>query len=125
MITETIKDQIAANEETLLNAFQQCDLETLDKLLHDNVMFVLPNGEQVNKTQVLDNYRSGNMAMSTITPSEQVIQITDDNAVVALIMKMQGNYFDQIISRKFRYIRVWKRFGTDWKVIAVSGVQLP
>jgi hypothetical protein len=100
-------------------------LETLDKLLHDNVMFVLPNGEQVNKTQVLDNYRSGNMAMSTITPSEQVIQITDDNAVVALIMKMQGNYFDQIISRKFRYIRVWKRFGTDWKVIAVSGVQLP
>ncbi|HTA81439.1 MAG TPA: nuclear transport factor 2 family protein [Bacteroidia bacterium] len=115
---------IQANEKRLLKAFETCSIEVLDELIHESAFFVIPNGVLCTKKMVLDNYRSGQTAMSSITASEQVINILDDTAVVSVVLEMQGKYNDQVISRKFRYLRVWKLFNNNWKVIAVSGVQL-
>ncbi len=118
------KEQIVENKKKLLNAFQNCDLKTLDELLHDGVRFVIPNGELLDKNTVLENYRKGNSAFSTIRVSDQAIQLTNDTAVVTMIMDMEGKYHEQFINKKFRYIRVWQTIDNTLKVIAVSGVQL-
>jgi ketosteroid isomerase-like protein len=118
------KEQIISNEKTLLDAFQNCDLQTLEYLLHDNAVFIYPNGLLFAKSTVLDNYRSGISAFSSIVTSEQTINIIDDTAVVSLVMELTGKYKDQLIQNKFRYIRVWKLFNDGLKVITTCGVQL-
>ncbi|MEO6301586.1 MAG: nuclear transport factor 2 family protein [Bacteroidia bacterium] len=119
-----IKNRILESETELLNAFQNCDLNTLEKLIHESALFILPNGLTVSKLILLDNYRSGATVMTSIKASDQKINIIDNNAVVSVNLEMAGKYNDQVVSQQFRYIRVWKLFNDSWKVIAVSGVPL-
>lgn len=118
------EQQILENEKRLLTAFKDKDLETLDELLHDDLLFILPNGLTETKISLLDNYRSGNTVMTSISPSDYVINFIGDNAIVSLNLELKGQYFDHIIEAKFRYIRVWKLLGGSWKVIAGGGIQL-
>lgn len=123
-IQTDIKNLITEKESELLTAFQSCDLDTLDKLIHETALFVLPNGLTVTKSKVLDNYRSGNTAMTSIKASDQIIVLIDKMAVVSVNLEMSGKYNDTIISQQFRYIRVWELIGNSWRVIAVSGVPI-
>jgi ketosteroid isomerase-like protein len=119
-----INSHIIECESKLLDAFTNKDLITLDAYIHDSALFVLPNGLTVTKSMVLDNYRNGNTAMSSIKSSDQKINLIDDTAIVSVNLEMTGQYNDQVISQQFRYIRVWKLSNDTWKVIAVSGVPL-
>ncbi len=124
MTTMESKAQLQELEKKLLNAFGNKDLQTMDELIHDQALFVYPNGLPVTKSMVLENYRSGKSAFSAIVPGEEMIHLFDDTAVVSLHLELKGNYQEQVISAGFRYIRVWKLFQGQWKVIAVSGVPI-
>lgn len=117
------KEQIIEFEKRLLDAFGDKDIAVLNELIHEDALFVLPNGLTVTKPMVIDNYRSGNMAMTAIS-SDQKINLIDDTAIVSINLELNGKYFEQQVSSKFRYIRVWKLFGGAWKVIATSGVPI-
>jgi hypothetical protein len=119
-----IKNQIIECEGKLLDAFTNKDLITLDTLIHDGALFILPNGITVTKSMVLDNYRKGDTAMTSIKPSDQKINLIENTAVVSVNLEMIGKYNDKIISQQFRYIRVWKLHNDTWQVIAVSGVPI-
>jgi ketosteroid isomerase-like protein len=118
------ENQIIECENKLLKAFTQHDLIALDELIHESAFFVLPNGLAVTKSMVIENYRSGHTSMTSITPSDQQINMLEDTAVVSVNLEMTGKYNDQIISQQFRYIRVWKLLMERWQVIAVSGVRI-
>ncbi len=115
---------IIEKEKTLLDAFQNKELETLDTLIYNDAVFILPNGMQLTKQAVIENYRSGNTAMTTIVASDQLIRVLDDTAIVSFTLHLKGNSIGNSIDAKFRYMRVWKLFGDSWKAIAVSGVPL-
>lgn len=117
------QQEIIQHEEQLLNAFGNKDIAALDELIHNDAVFVLPNGLTVTKTAVLDNYRTGNTTM-TVTSSDQKITLLNDTAIVSMNLELKGNYFEEKISSQFRYLRVWKLVRNDWKVIATSGVPL-
>jgi len=119
-----LNNDIIKSESKLLNAFTNKDLITLDSLIHDSALFILPNGLTVTKVIVLDNYREGNTAMTAIKSSDQKINFIDNTAVVSVNLEMTGKYNDQVISQQFRYIRVWKLFDDFWQVIAASGVPI-
>ncbi len=118
------KDQIIEHEKKLLDAFANKDLAAIDELIHNDALFIYPNGQSVTKINVLDNYRSGNSAFSEINVSDQQINLINDNAVVIMTLELKGNYYDQQISALFKYIRVWKLTNGSWRVIAVSGVPI-
>ena len=118
------QQQILDCEKQLLLAFETKNIAVLEKFLHENSLFVLPNGLCVTKTEVLNNYRNGNMDILSIKPSDYKIQFTDNIAVVTLNMEMAGKYNEQTYNTLFRYMRVWKLENNTWKVIATSGLQL-
>ncbi len=118
------RSHIIELEKRLLEAFSNKDVNVVDELLHDDAIFVYPNGQMVTKQNVLDNYRSGNSAFTTIVATDQVINIIDSTAVVSMNLQLRGKYYDQEISSQFKYIRVWKECSGGWKAIAVSGVPI-
>ena len=118
------QEHIIENEKKLFDAFKNKDLTVLQELLHDNLLFVLPNGLTETKADVMNNYRSGDTVMTSISASDYVFSCIDDTVIVSLNLGLKGKYFDHIIEANFRYIRVWKLFDEGWKVIAGSGIQL-
>ena len=120
----TTHDTIIENEKHLLEALKNSDLKKMEVLLHDELLFHIPNGQTITKAMDLESYRSGLMTIHEISSEEQVIHVIDNIAVVSVVIKLKGKYTDQLIDGKFRYLRVWKLVGSDWKVIAGSCIPL-
>jgi hypothetical protein len=120
----TPEAQVTACENSLLEAMKTNNVERLDVLLHDDLLFNGPTGETATKMMDLNNYRSGNIHLHTVAASDQTIRLIGDTAVVAVTVELKGNYLGQALDGKFRYIRVWKLAESIWKVIAGSVVPL-
>lgn len=118
------KGQIIECEKKLLDAFMEKDMKTVDELIHDDALFVYPNGQSVTKAIVLENYRTGNSAFTKAEATDQIINLIGDTAIVSINLELKGKYHEELISANFRYIRVWKLFNNVWRVIAVSGVPI-
>ncbi len=117
-------EQIIESEKRLLTAFQKNDTNILNELLHDDLIFVIPSGKTITKAMDLENMRSGNMTVHSISSSDQHINIISDNAIVSVMIELKGKYLEHNIDGKFRYIRVWKLINNTWKVIGGSGMQI-
>lgn len=118
------KDLIVNAEIELLTAIKYADVEVLEKLLHDDLLFNLPDGQTITKEFDLNSYRSGKMKVDSLEASDQIINIIDNAAVVTVSVSLKGTYENNPINGVFKYIRVWKQFDEHLKVIAGSCVQL-
>lgn len=111
-------------ENELLTAIKNANIECLQKLLHDDLLFNLPDGQTINKESDLNAYRSGKIKIDLLETSNQTISIIDDSAVVCVTVLLKGMYDNHPLNGAFRYIRVWKQFDDNLKVIAGSCVAL-
>ena len=118
------KGTVLAIESNLLEAVKGSDVARLDEMLHDDLLFHLPNGQILTKAMDLEAHRSGNMVINTITASDYVVNIIENTAVVSVQIETKGSVFGQPMAGKFRYIRVWKSAEQGLKVIAGSCIQL-
>ncbi len=116
--------QIISHEQRLLTALQNGDIATMEELIHDDLLFHIPNGQVITKDMDLAAYRDGNMMVHAISVKDQVIQVVDDTAIVSVMVTLKGSYMGQPIDGDFRYLRVWKKMGDTWQVIAGSSVQI-
>lgn len=117
-------DQVLARENSLLEAMTTNNADLLDDLLHDDLLFNGPDGTTATKAMDLDNYRSGNIHLHTATSHDLAISLIGDTAVVAVTVELQGNYLDESLDGRFRYLRVWKLIDDRWQVIGGSVVPL-
>lgn len=123
MLSST-RSQIIECEKVLLIAMQYGNLEKLDQLIHNDLMFVIPSGQVITKAMDLQAYRSKSMVLTSITASEQSISIFEDTATVTTTIDMKGAYLGQALDGKYKYLRIWMRFGSSWKIVAGSSTPL-
>ncbi|KAF2509877.1 nuclear transport factor 2 family protein [Flavobacterium foetidum] len=111
-------------EIELLTAIRNADIQVLESVLHDDLLFNLPDGNTITKALDLESYRSGKMKIDFLEASDQIVNIIGDTAVVAVTISLKGNFDNNPLNAILRYIRVWKQFGEQLKVIAGSCVPL-
>ncbi|MEO0468355.1 MAG: nuclear transport factor 2 family protein [Bacteroidota bacterium] len=119
-----IEERILNLEEQLRNAMLQADLTTLDKLIHDDLQFMIPGGVIMTKAMDLAAYQSGQMQISSLEADKPDIEIFDNVASVSVVAHVQGSFNEQIIDGRFRYLRIWKQFGDQWQIIAGASSQV-
>ena len=96
---------------------KESDVNILDQLIHEDLLFNGPTGEPVTKEIDLSAYRSGNMVIEKNTISNQLINIFDDTAVVTVAVDIEGSFMKQPIKGAFRYVRVWKKINNNIQLI--------
>jgi ketosteroid isomerase-like protein len=111
-------------ENRLLDAIRNGDINALDELLHESLIFNIPTGQSITKEMDIENYRSGIMTVYDISTTDQTIKTIDNISTVVVTIHLKAKYAEQIIDGKFRYLRVWKLFENSWKIIAGSGFQI-
>ena len=120
-----MKNEILQLEEELRLAMINSDVQKLDELIADTLIFTSPFGLVVNKQMDLEGHRTRIQKITNLTPSEQKIEVYGDSAAVTVKMELAGTYNEMDISGVYRYIRVWKKIGDKFQIIAGSVVQLP
>ncbi len=118
------KDDILALENQLYDAMKSSNVEILDKLLHDDLLFIVPSGETITKEMDLATYRNGNLKIVELVPTIEQLNIMDDLAVITLKIALKGSYNGQPFEAQYRYIRFWKNFSDGIKVVGGSGISI-
>jgi ketosteroid isomerase-like protein len=103
---------------------KRSDTHALDALLHNDLVFNIPTGQRITKAMDIANYSSGLMQVQDISTADLEVMFVSDLAVVTVTAHLKGTYARHNIDGKFRYLRVWKLFGSSWKVVAGSGIAL-
>lgn len=114
------KETIENLEERLVEGIKNNELHFLDQVLHDDLLFIAPNGQIITKAMDLSSHRNRDMVVEELVTSIEEIRIIGDTAIVVLIYNTKGTMLGNPIQGKFRYIRVWKLFQDGLKVIAGS-----
>lgn len=121
MIAES---EILNQEEKLYEAIKNSDIATLDKLLHEDLLFIIPSGDVITKEIDLKTYRDGNLKINELIANVENLNIIDDLAVITLQMKLIGTYNGEAFEASYRYIRFWKECADGIKVIGGSGIAI-
>ena len=107
-------------ENELIKAMRSSDTTALDTLIHEDLIWNVPGGQTFTKAMDQESYRSGDMTVEEISSKDRTIQIIGDNAVVVQTIKMKGAYKGYAFDDSYRFLRIWKQFSNEWKVIAGS-----
>jgi hypothetical protein len=96
----------------------------LDKLLHEDLLFIAPNGLVITKAMDLASHSAGEMEVEELIANYEDIRIIGDNAIVVVVYDTKGRMLGNAIQGQFRYIRVWKMFDDGLKVVGGSCFKL-
>ena len=118
------RSEITTLESQLLEAIKISDTSFLEKRLHDDLLFILPDGNVITKEMDLASHRSGEMVVEEISSTIEQINLIEDTAVVTVVYDTRGSMSGTPIQGKFRYIRFWKQFPDGLKVIGGSCILL-
>jgi ketosteroid isomerase-like protein len=105
-------------ESALRRAQLSSDVEMLDQLVDEELVFVGPDGAVYGKQDDLDAHRQGWVRITRLEPSEETIQRFRDIAVVTVRMEMSGSFKGSSFAGSFRYTRVWCARNDGWRIVA-------
>jgi len=127
MSTNT-EHEILIHEEDLTAATRAIDVDTLDRLYADDILFTGVNGVTCGKAGLMDEARRGAAARQQADPNKPVVTGYDkedikvathgDAAVSTFRFVITIRNQAQEIRRLYRTTNVWVRRPAGWQVIA-------
>jgi ketosteroid isomerase-like protein len=119
--------EIVACEAQIRAAQLAADVEALDRLIDDDLLFTGPDGQLGTKAQDLDAHRSGLVRFLEHEPEElRVRRIGADAAVSALRARLAVEVAGTLVRGTYRYTRVWVREGgSAWRVVGGHVSEVP
>lgn len=109
--------EIVACEERLRTAMLSSDVDQLDHLLADDLVFVNHLGQILSKEMDLEAHHSGKLKMTSIEFMDQKIRLMDRVAVTVTQVNLTG-FFEKTFSGEFWYTRVWQYRSGEWQVVS-------
>jgi len=97
------------------------DVAALERMWSHDFTFINPRGQLLNKSQRLENVRTGATSFKSINVSEeQHCTVGPDAAVTTCRVGIDGQYSGQEGSGDYRSTMVWGRRGGSWQIVALQ-----
>lgn len=116
--------QIQSLEARLTEAMKTSNVQELDALIANDLIFTSHTGQLFTKQDDLDSHSSGNVEIFTIDASEQKIRIEGNVAIVSVLLDISGSFYGNTEVGFYRFTRIWKDHGNNWQVIAAHSTQV-
>jgi ketosteroid isomerase-like protein len=112
-------DEIRDVELQLQQAMVKNDVQALERLIHDDLVFIDVEGNVQGKHDDIESHASGAVVQTAVEfVEEPVMQLHGENAVVAVKtyvkVQLQGNPVESLC----RYLRVWLFQDERWQIIS-------
>jgi ketosteroid isomerase-like protein len=105
-------------EEKLRQAMLDSDVQVLDELIADDLVFTMHTGQVVNKQYDLDAHRSGIFKFTKVDLDDRQIHLYGDCIVVTVKVDLEGTFNQQAFSETYRFTRVWVKRQNRWQIVA-------
>jgi ketosteroid isomerase-like protein len=111
--------EMVACEAIIRDAQLAADIQALDRLISDHLLFTGPDGALATKADDLTAHGSGAVRFLEHEPEElRVRRVGPDAAITALRARLAVQVGGTVHRGTFRYTRVWAREeGGPWRVV--------
>lgn len=108
-------EEIVHAEKQLQQAMVNNDVQALEQLIHDDLVFIDAKGNVQRKRDDIDSHASGAVVQTAVEfVEEPVIQFYGESAIVAVKAHVQGKPLEAFC----RYLRVWLFQDERWQIIS-------
>lgn len=121
----TENDAVLAADDARLQALIAGDVDALERVLSDDLVFVHANGRQDDKHGYLAYCRSGHVRYRAIARREPAVKITSGIAVLCAAADIEVTMDGAQRSATARYMSVWTKSAGGWKLLAIDMVRSP
>jgi len=117
---------VAALDTQYQAAVRKNDVETMDRILADDYVLVTGSGKTYNKTDLLDDARSGQVIYEHQEDTSQTVRVWGDTAVVTAKLWEKGTDHGKPFDHIAWFSDVYLRTASGWRyVFAQSSLPLP
>lgn len=124
----TIEQEILAQEDRLTQATRQLDLDALDRIYADDILFTGVTGASCNKANLMDEARRGQAERQGAAETKHFVASYDkgdikvvahgDTAVTSWRFVITIHHNGQDTTQTFQTTNVWMKRQPGWQVIA-------
>ncbi len=118
------EEEIHKLEINLIEAIKTSDIDFIENVLHDNLLFLAPDGQLVTKEMDLDSHKSKQMTVEILIPKFETCKIVGDTAISVVVYNAKGTMLGEPISGLFRYIRNWKIINDSIKIVSGACIKI-
>jgi len=118
-------ERIQQFEDARYAAMVNKDIETLDRLLDDKLIYMHSTGVADTKASYIDGLRTGVWDYQSVERTEQRVQVDGD--IVLVFCKMSIRLITRGVFKAFdsRALAVWVRKPGGWRLLAVQSGAIP
>lgn len=112
-------------ERRLQAAVRAGDVETLDLLLDDRVVYTGPDGRSLTKAEDLAAHRSRTLAVEVFDQQDLQVTVVGSTGVTHVLALLQGTAGGQPFTARLRYTRTWVHADDTWRILAAHASSVP
>ncbi|GIH75971.1 nuclear transport factor 2 family protein [Planobispora longispora] len=122
MADRALTDELHEAEKRLQAAQLAGDVEELDRLLHDELVFTGPPDGRCHpgaKQLDLENHRSRTQVMTKVAQEELTVLVAGNTGVTCFLGTLEGSFAGEPFAGRLRYTRTWvhtEEYG--WRILA-------
>ncbi|MGS0897118.1 nuclear transport factor 2 family protein [Burkholderia stagnalis] len=113
-----IRTLIEPCEAALRAAMLSNDVEALDTLLDDDLVFTVPGGQVISKDDDLSAHRAKLLRLDRLDLHDTHARAIGEMILVITKATLAGRFDTIAIDGTFAYTRLWRRSGAHWRVVA-------
>lgn len=111
-------DPILMREAELRAAMMTNDVEALDRLLDDDLVFTALDGSVVGKQEDLEAHRARRLRLTRMEPTDVRVVRCGTTVVVNVEVDHEGTWDGTPVGGRLRYTRVWCERPGGWRIVA-------
>ena len=94
------------------------DTAFLEQYLADDYVSTFPDGTVLDKQGEIESLKSGDIALTEMTPSEMNVRTYDGAAVITGRSTIKANVKGEKVSGEYRFTDVWIKQDNSWLAVA-------
>src|SRR6266436_3904975 len=103
----SVEEAIKQLDKERIQAQIHADATALDRIYADDFIGVGPSGTVRTKTQVISDFKSGDLKYQSITTDKVQVRVYENTAVETGLSTMVGQDKGKAVPRDTRFTRVW------------------
>lgn len=120
----TVEQTLMNIEQEMADAIIKGDWSVYDKYTADNGTFTDPGGMMANKSQTMAMFKSGDLKLTSSKIENMKVQMFGKTAIVTYKTRDTGTFKGRDISGQYRWIDVFVKMGSKWKLVAGQGTPI-
>lgn len=119
------REQVQQLEDARFAAMVSKDIQTLDRLLDEKLIYMHSTGVSDSKDSYIDGVKTGVWDYQGVDRSEQQVQVDGD--IVLVFCKLSIRLITRGVFKAFdsRALAVWVRKSDGWRLLAVQSGAIP